>query len=81
MIEELQQLIVQLGKFHKHYHRKEKLFLPILEDYSHYAPTRIMWRGDDRIRALYQAVKGQIDQQDINIAHTRKTYDTFERKF
>ncbi|HLS34878.1 MAG TPA: DUF438 domain-containing protein [Bacillota bacterium] len=81
MIEELQQLIVQLGEFHKHYHRKEKLFFPIMEEYGHYAPTRIMWRGDDRMRALYQAVKRQIDQQDINVEHIRKTYDTFEKGF
>lgn len=80
-IAELKQQIIRLGEFHKHYHRKEKLFFPVMERYGHYVPARIMWRGDDRIRGLYQAVKRQVDQQDINFEHTRKTYDTFEKKF
>src|SRR5699024_1202641 len=50
MIEDLKHEMSHLGEFRKHYDRKEKLFFPILERYRHFAPTRIMWRGDDRIR-------------------------------
>lgn len=81
-IAQLQQEIVRLGAFHKHYHRKEKLYFPIMERYGHYAPTRAMWRGDDRIRALYKGVKRQIDQlPHIDLTHVLKTYDAFVKEF
>lgn len=82
-LEELKQHIFRLGEFHNHYHRKEKLFFPIMERYGHYSPTtRIVWRMDDRNRALYQAVKRQIVQlPDVDLTRVRKTYDIFEKEF
>jgi DUF438 domain-containing protein len=81
-IEALKQQIFRLGEFHKHYHRKEKLYFPIMERYGHFTPTRIMWRGDDQIRALYQAAKKMIDQlPDIDLKQVRKTYDAFSKEF
>lgn len=81
MADELKQLIFQLGEFHNHYNRKEKLFFPIMERYGHYAPTRTVWREDIRIRALYQALKRQFKQPEIDFARVRKRYDAFEKEF
>lgn len=81
-LEKAKQQIYRLGEFHHHYDRKEKLFFPILEHLGHYGPARIMWEGDDRVRALYKALKGQINQfPDLDFKHVRKTYDTFEKEF
>ena len=74
--------IFRLGEFHHHYHRKEKLFFPIMERYGYHDATRMVWRGDDRIRALYQAVKRQvIELKDVNLAHLRKTFVAFKKAF
>ncbi|MEK5037084.1 DUF438 domain-containing protein [Sporosarcina sp. FSL K6-3457] len=81
-LDELKQQLFRLGEFHNHYHRKEKLFFPIMERYGHYAPIRTVWMVDDQIRVLYQAVKRQIVQlSDENFTRFRKRYDTFEKKF
>lgn len=81
-VDELKHHIFRLGEFHNHYHRKEKLFFPMLERYGQYAPIRTVWMVDDQIRALYQAVKRQIVQlADENFTLFRKRYDTFEKKF
>src|SRR5690625_673521 len=81
-IEKLIHTISCLGEFHNHYHRKEKLFFPIMERYGYHDPTRMIWRIDDRIRALYQAVKRQAMQlPDINFTHFRKTFYAFEEEF
>lgn len=81
-IETLKQQIFRLGEFHKHYHRKEKLYFPIMEHYSYFTPTRIMWKGDDRIRALYKAIKKLVDQlPDIDFKYIRKNYDAFLQEF
>lgn len=61
-LEALQQKFYQLGEFHKHYHRKEKLLFPILERFGHVQPGRMMWEKDDRIRAFYMGLKSRIDQ-------------------
>src|SRR5699024_10449461 len=82
MIEDLKHEMSRLGEFRKHYDRKEKLFFPILERYRHFAPTRIMWRGDDRIRALYKAAKMHIDQlPKTPFEHIHMMYDVFEQAF
>lgn len=82
ILDDLTRHILRLGEFHNHYHRKEKLFFPIMERYGYHDPTRMVWRVDDRIRALYQAVKRQITQQsDMNFMHLRKTFDAFEKEF
>lgn len=82
MVEVLKKQVFQLGEFHKHYHRKEKLFFPILERYGYFDPTKIMWRGDDRIRALYKGTKNLIDKLPrINVDHVRVTYDAFVKEF
>ena len=81
-IEKLIHTISCLGEFHNHYHRKEKLFFPIMERYGYHDPTRMIWRIDDRIRALYQAVKRQAMQlPNINFTHFRKTFYAFEEEF
>ncbi len=78
----IQEDIFHLGEFHKHYHRKEKLLFPIFERYGQHTPTRLMWRLDDRIRALYQGAKRQIDQlPNIELTNVQKMYDTFEKEF
>lgn len=81
-IEELKDLSFRIGAFHNHFHRKEKLFFPILERYGNYSPTtRIIWHKDDRIRAFYKALKSQIvELPDANIALVRKTFDTFSKE-
>lgn len=82
MLEDLKDNIFRLGEFHHHYHRKEKLFFPIMERYGYHDATRMVWRVDDRIRALYQAVKKQVVKlQDVNLVHLRKTFTAFEREF
>src|SRR5690625_2259876 len=83
MLEHLKDNIVRLGEFHHHYHRKEKLFFPIMERYGyHHDATRMVWRVDDRIRALYQAVKRQVlELQDVNLVHLSKTFAAFAREF
>ena len=82
IVEELKQCLLRLGEFHKHYHRKEKLFFPVLERYGYLDPARIIWRGDDRIRALYAALKRQtLKLPDINMKHMHKTYLAFEAAF
>lgn len=82
MIDVVKQQLLKMGEFYKHFHRKEKLFFPVMERYGYFDPTRIMWKGDDRIRALYQAVKRQTDKlPNINVQLVRKTYATFEKEF
>lgn len=81
-LEKLNDLISRLGEFHNHYNRKEKLIFPIMERYGHYGPTRIMWRSDDRIRALYKGIKAQIEQlSDLDVTHVRTKYAAFEKEF
>lgn len=81
-VEKAKQHILRLGEFHNHYNRKEKLLFPIMERYGHLGPARIMWKGDDRVRVLYKALKGQISQFPVlDFKHVRKTYDTFEKEF
>ncbi len=52
-----------------------------MERYGHYAPTRTVWREDIQIRALYQAVKKQFKQPEIDFTRVRKRYDAFEKEF
>ena len=82
ILDHLKDNIFRLGEFHHHYHRKEKLFFPIMERYGYHDSTRMVWRGDDRIRALYQAVKRQVvELQNVNLVHLSKTFAAFEREF
>lgn len=82
ILDHLQRNIFRLGEFHHHYHRKEKLFFPIIERYGYHDLTRMVWRVDDRIRALYQAVKRQVlELENINLIHLHKTYSAFAKEF
>lgn len=82
LIEELQEQVYYLGQFHKHYHRKEKLIFAILERYGHDYPARVMWKKDDRIRALYQGVKRRVDElSDTNLNLIAERYDLFKDEF
>jgi len=81
-LDELKQHLFRLGEFHNHYHRKEKLFFPVMERYGYYAPIRSVWMVDDQIRVLYQAVKRQLIQlSEENFTGFLKRYTTFEKKF
>ncbi|MDS9473183.1 DUF438 domain-containing protein [Sporosarcina pasteurii] len=79
--DELTEHIFHLGEFHNHYNRKEKLFFPIMERYGHIAPARTVWRKDDRIRALYQALKKQIVRVPLDVERVRMRYTAFEKEF
>src|SRR5699024_4189805 len=82
VVKELKQLTFQLGAFHKHFHRKEKLFFPIMERYGYYNPIRMSWRADDRIRAVYQGVKRQISRlPNIDFKQVQITFNRFEKEF
>lgn len=82
MMDILKQQVSHLGEFHKHYHRKEKLIFPMMERYGYFDPTRMMWRGDDRIRALYKGTKRLIDQlPHIDLKHVQVTFSTFTKAF
>lgn len=79
---ELKYFVFRLGEFHKHFHRKEKLFFPIMERYGYYNPIRITWRADDVIRALYQGIKRQFNRlPHIDLNHVHVTYDRFRKEF
>lgn len=81
-IDEIKHEVFGLGGFHNHFHRKEKLLFPLMEQYGYFDPPKLMWRGDDRIRSLYKALKGQMNLfPDIDFKHIRKTYDAFETEF
>jgi DUF438 domain-containing protein len=81
-LSELQYKIVRLGEFHKHYHRKEKLFFPMMERGGHFTSSRMIWGEDDQIRSLYKTLKRQIDLlPDSDLKRVQKTYDTFEKAF
>ena len=46
-----------------------------------YAPARTVWRKDDRIRAVYQALKKQIVRLPVDVPRIRKRYNVFEKEF
>src|SRR5699024_8021209 len=50
MVVQLKNEMRRLGQIYRHYNRKEKLILPILERYGHYMITRHMCADDDRVR-------------------------------
>lgn len=79
---EIQDKFYRIGAFHKHYHRKEKLYFPVMERYGHFTPTSLVWRKDDQIRSSYQAAKRRIDRMPaIDIDYVRQAYDTFAKAF
>lgn len=81
-VHHLQEITYQLGEFHRHFHRKEKLYFPILEKYGHHTPTRMDWRKDDHIKALYQGVKRQISAlPTIKFSHVMQMFIPFEKEF
>src|SRR5690625_2215685 len=80
-IENIKMHIEQMGQFFNHFHRKEKLFFPILERYGHFTLTRIMWADDDQIRNLYKGTKSMLDRlPNLSSKYMKKTYHLFERK-
>lgn len=80
-VENLQDQVMELGQFINHYHRKEKLFFPILERYGYFSLNRIMWADDDRIRNLYKGTKSMLERMtNLDFTHIQKTYDLFEQK-
>ncbi|WP_339254496.1 PAS domain-containing protein [Sporosarcina sp. FSL W8-0480] len=82
LVDQIKNLLFRLGEFHNHYHRKEKLFFPILERYGHVAPTRAVWEKDDQIRVLYQGLKGQVVQlPDVMLSRVLKKFDVFQEAF
>lgn len=82
ILEKLRNDMAQLGQFYKHYHRKEKLFFPILERYRYYTLGRNMWAEDDRIRNLYKGTKSMLQRlPDLEFSYVKKSYRQFEHKF
>lgn len=51
----------------KHYLRKEHLLFPYLEKYGITAPPKVMWGVDDEIREGIKAVKGMLQESQINM--------------
>ena len=81
-VNRLQEITYHLGEFHRHFHRKEKLYFPILEKHGYHTPTRTAWRKDDHIRALYQGVKRQVAAlPTIEFSHVMQTFIPFEKEF
>ncbi len=79
---EMQLCIQQLGEFHNHYHRKEKLFFPIMERYGYMGPLRTMWMIDDQIRVLYQGLKGEVNRlPEVDPTRIQKRFHSFAGKF
>src|SRR5690625_93000 len=80
-LENIKMHMEQMGQFFNHFHRKEKLFFPILERYGHFTLTRIMWTDDDQIRNLYKGTKSMLDKlPNVSFKYIKKTYHLFERK-
>src|SRR5699024_5355195 len=72
IIDKLKEQMTLLGQFNNHYHRKEKLFFPIMERYGHYTLARIMWGEDDRIRNLYKGTKSMMEKlPDLELKYVR----------
>lgn len=80
MLNKLIEEMERLGDFYRHYHRKEKLFFPILERYGHYTCGRIMWAEDDRVRTLYKGTKRLMEKlPDLDFQYVKEAYDSFEK--
>lgn len=79
--DKLKQYTMQLGSFHGHFNRKEKIMFPILERYGNYARfTRIVWGIDDRIRGHYKALKAQVLRLPAaQLPFLRKTFDKLRK--
>lgn len=81
-IQQLNSDMLQLGQFINHFHRKEKLFFPILERYGHFTLARTMWADDDQIRNLFKGTKSMIERlPQLPFEYIKKSYDLFEQKF
>jgi len=58
----LQRQLSLVGQFDIHYQRKEELMFPIMENYGHDSPPKVMWGVDDQIRDLFQEAKIAAEQ-------------------
>lgn len=82
LINDLKEKYLQLGRFFSHYHRKEKLFFPILERYGHFTLARMMWADDDQIRNLYKGTKSMIERlPKLPFKYVQKSFKLFEDRF
>lgn len=71
-----------LGSFQNHYHRKQKLYFPILERYGYYTPSKFIWQKDDRICALYKGFRTLVDTlPEGEVESIRITFNSFENQF
>src|SRR5699024_1561282 len=76
IMEELQNRTKEFGQFISHYHRKEKLFFPILERYGQFSMTRIMWGEDDRNRNFYKSAKSMVERlASLDFLYIKQTFD------
>lgn len=71
-----------LGQFDIHYERKEKLFFPMMEQYGHDAPPKVMWAKDDEIRDQFKAAYRKMEQfPKINMSEVKELFSEFEYEF
>src|SRR5690625_3112469 len=82
LINDLKEKYLQLGRFFSHYHRKEKLFFPILERYGHFTLARMMWADDDQIRNLYKGTKSMIDRlPQLPFKYVQQSFNLFKKRY
>lgn len=71
-----------LGQFDVHYERKEKLFFPLMEQYGHDAPPKVMWAKDDEIREQFKAAYQKMEQfPEIDMPEVKEAFAEFEYEF
>lgn len=71
-----------LGNLYNHFHVKEKLFFPLIEQYGHVMMTRIIWRDDDRIRGLYHGAKNMMEREGkVKNSDIRLTWRKFANEW
>lgn len=71
-----------LGQFDIHYERKEKLFFPLMEQYGHDAPPKVMWAKDDEIRGQFKtAYQKMLKFPDIDMLEIKEAFAEFEYEF
>lgn len=78
----MEDYMFRIGNLYNHYHVKEKLFFPLIEQYGHVMMTRIIWRDDDRIRGLYHGAKNMLERYGIAANNDiRLTWNRFKHAF
>ena len=78
----LQRQLGLVGQFDIHYQRKEELMFPIMENYGHDSPPKVMWGVDDQIRDLFQEAKIAAEKlPDTSIQEVKDRFEIFAAEF